>query len=109
MHPTQLYAALDGLILLALLSGYYPIRRRDGEVMALLMVTYPVTRFLIEELRSDEGVFVAGMTISQFISVLLLMAGLAFWSYLGRLPATRLADEADEPAPAEAVAAPAGS
>jgi phosphatidylglycerol---prolipoprotein diacylglyceryl transferase len=108
VHPTQLYSALDGLILLALLSAYYPIRRRDGEVMALLMVTYPVSRFLIEELRSDEGVFVAGMTISQFISVLLLMAGLAFWSQLGRFPATRLADEADERAPAEAVAAPAG-
>ena len=33
------------------------------------MVTYPVTRFLIEYLRNDEGVFFAGMTISQNISV----------------------------------------
>ena len=35
------------------------------------MVTYPITRFLIEYLRNDEGVFFAGITISQNISILL--------------------------------------
>ena len=54
VHPTQLYSALDGLVLLILLSAYYPLRRRDGEVMGLLMVAYPITRFLIEYLRNDE-------------------------------------------------------
>src|SRR5262249_16321097 len=44
VHPTQIYSSIDGLILFALLWAYYPLRRRDGEVMALLMVTYPVTR-----------------------------------------------------------------
>ena len=89
VHPTQLYSAIDGLILLLLLSAYYPLRRRDGEVMALLMVTYPVTRFLIEYLRNDEGVLLAGLTISQNISVLLLVAGLAFWFVLSRSPTRR--------------------
>ena len=41
------------------------------------MVTYPITRFLIEYLRNDEGVFFAGMTISQNISVVLVVCGLA--------------------------------
>jgi phosphatidylglycerol:prolipoprotein diacylglycerol transferase len=86
VHPTQLYSAIDGIVLLFLLSAYYPLRRRDGEVMALLMVTYPVTRFLIEYLRNDEGVFFAGLTISQNISVLLLLSGLAFWYALARTP-----------------------
>jgi phosphatidylglycerol:prolipoprotein diacylglycerol transferase len=108
VHPTQLYSCLDGLVLLGLLSAYYPLRRRDGEVMALLMVTYPVTRFLIEELRSDEGAVFAGLTISQVISVLLMLCGLAFWIYLSRLPATRYVDDADEPSPARAIPAPAG-
>jgi phosphatidylglycerol:prolipoprotein diacylglycerol transferase len=101
VHPTQLYAAIDGLVLLLLLSAYYPLRRRDGEVMALLMVTYPITRFLVEFLRSDEGVFFAGLTVSQNISVLLLLCGLAFWRYLSRQPARRIADEL-EPVLAEA-------
>jgi phosphatidylglycerol:prolipoprotein diacylglycerol transferase len=93
VHPTQLYAALDGLILLILLSVYYPLRRRDGEVIALLMLTYPVTRFLIERLRNDESSFFAGMTLAQLISLALFVAALFFCSYLAGRPATRLADE----------------
>jgi phosphatidylglycerol:prolipoprotein diacylglycerol transferase len=86
LHPTQLYSTIDGLILLTLLTAYFPIRRRDGQVMGLLMLTYPVTRFLIEHLRNDEGVFFAGMTISQLISVGLLGFGLVYWAALSRLP-----------------------
>jgi phosphatidylglycerol---prolipoprotein diacylglyceryl transferase len=92
LHPTQLYSALDGLILLALLSAYYPLRRRDGEVIGLLMLTYPVTRFLIERLRDDETALASGLTISQAISVFLFGLALAFWSALQQRPAVRLAD-----------------
>ncbi len=92
VHPTQLYAILDGLILLALLTAYFPRRRRDGEVMAVLMVCYPITRFLIEGLRDDEGAFLAGMTISQAISAGLLPCGLATWWILSRRPVGRYAD-----------------
>jgi phosphatidylglycerol---prolipoprotein diacylglyceryl transferase len=97
VHPTQLYSSIDALILLFLLSAYYPLRRRDGEVMALLMVTYPFSRFLIEYLRNDEGAYFAGLTISQNISILLLFWGLMFWNYLRRLPPGRYADQAHEP------------
>jgi phosphatidylglycerol:prolipoprotein diacylglycerol transferase len=86
VHPTQIYAAFDGLVLLLLLSAYYPLRRRDGEVMGLLMLTYPVTRILIEYLRNDEGIFFAGMTISQNISLALLLGGVIYWIWLSRLP-----------------------
>jgi phosphatidylglycerol:prolipoprotein diacylglycerol transferase len=88
VHPTQLYSTIDGLVLLLLLSAYYPVRRRDGGVMALLMVAYPVSRFLIEYLRNDERVFLFGLTISQNISVLLFAAGLAFWYGLARRGST---------------------
>ncbi len=98
VHPTQLYSAIDGLILLALLSAFYPLRRRDGEVMGLLMVAYPITRCLIEWLRNDEGAFVAGLTISQAISVLLLAVGALYWAWLARLPRVRHADGAADPA-----------
>ncbi|SIN85114.1 phosphatidylglycerol:prolipoprotein diacylglycerol transferase [Singulisphaera sp. GP187] len=98
VHPTQLYSSLDGLILLLLLSAYYPLRRRDGEVMALLMVTYPISRFLIEHLRNDEGAVFAGLTISQNISIVLFVCGLIYWSFLRRLPPGRYADQQVEPA-----------
>jgi phosphatidylglycerol:prolipoprotein diacylglycerol transferase len=86
VHPTQIYSALDGLVLLLLLSAFYPFRRRDGEVMGLLMVTYPISRFLIEFLRDDEGAFFARLTISQNISVALLLTGVVFWGWLLRQP-----------------------
>ena len=94
LHPTQLYAALDGLVLFVLLSAFSPLRRRDGEVFTLLMITYPVTRFLIEFLRDDEPAIGPGLTISQAISVGLLLAGIATWAYLSRQPAERFADSA---------------
>lgn len=89
VHPTQLYSALDALILLGLLSAYYPLRRRDGEVMGVLMIAYPVTRFLIEYLRNDEGAFFAGLTISQTISFVLLAGAAIYWTWLSMCPRTR--------------------
>ena len=103
VHPTQLYSAIDGFILCVLLLAYFPIRRRDGDVMILLMMTYPLSRILIEFLRSDERVFLAGMTISQNISVVLFLAGCGFWFSQSRRP-PRLYSETHAPTP-EALAA----
>lgn len=103
VHPTQVYAAFDGLLMLALLTAFFPRRRRDGEVMALLMVTYPITRFVIEGLRDDEGAFCAGLTMSQGISVILFVSGVISWLYLWRLPLGRYADTAP-PLPVAATA-----
>jgi phosphatidylglycerol:prolipoprotein diacylglycerol transferase len=105
VHPTQLYSTVDGLILTLLLLAYYPIRKRDGEVMALLMVTYPLTRMLIEYLRNDERVFFAGMTVSQNVSLAFLVAGLVFWYRLSRWPAERYAETADAGGPLATAAA----
>jgi phosphatidylglycerol:prolipoprotein diacylglycerol transferase len=94
VHPTQIYSVIGGLLLLGLLSAYYPHRRRDGEVMALLMVTYPVARFVFESYRGDEPVYLAGLTMSQGISVIVFLGGLALWYRLARLPRLRHADGA---------------
>ena len=90
VHPTQLYAAFNACLLLILLSSYFPIRRRDGEVIGLLLLTYPVSRFLLERLRDDETALLSGLTVSQSISVFLFGLALAFWSWLERSPAVRV-------------------
>jgi phosphatidylglycerol:prolipoprotein diacylglycerol transferase len=83
VHPTQLYGVLDGLTLCLLLLAYAPFRRRDGELLALMMTLYPVTRFLQEMIRTDEApVFGTGMTISQNVSLLMLIAAIGVWCYL---------------------------
>jgi len=84
VHPTQLYASLAGFLVLGLLLAYFPRRRRHGEVMALLMILYSLTRWPIEALRADERAVFAGMTLSQNISVALVILGLAIWFGLRR-------------------------
>ena len=110
LHPTQLYSAFDAFVLLVVLMAYYPLRRRDGEVMGVLMILYPITRFLIEYLRNDEGIFLLGMTISQTISVGLLAGTAAYWYWLSTLPKLRYADlPVEPPSPAPAPLASAAS
>ena len=49
------------------------------QTMAVALVVYPVTRFLLEILRGDEtGQFGTGLTISQCFSLLLLTVGIGF-------------------------------
>ncbi len=87
VHPTQLYSSLDGLVLCLFLYAWYPYRRRDGEVTAWMITLYPISRFLMESIRTDERKDILGMTISQNISLLLLLLGMTLWAYIRRQPA----------------------
>jgi phosphatidylglycerol:prolipoprotein diacylglycerol transferase len=86
VHPTQLYGSSAGFVLLVLLLAHFSRRRRPGEVMALLMIVYPLTRWPLESLRGDEPAILAGMTLSQNISVALFACGLAVWLALRGRP-----------------------
>ncbi len=87
VHPTQLYSAIDAGLLGWFLWVYFPFRRRDGELIALLLTIHPITRFLLEVIRTDEpAVFGTGMSISQNISLGLLACGVGLWWYLSRQP-----------------------
>jgi phosphatidylglycerol:prolipoprotein diacylglycerol transferase len=83
IHPTQLYAAIDAGLLALVLWFFYPFRRRDGEVFALLITIHPISRFLIEMIRSDEpGQFGTLLTISQWLSLAILAAAIVLWIYI---------------------------
>ena len=86
-HPAQLYSAVDAGLLAWLLWAYYPYRRREGEVLALMLTIHPIARFLLEIVRVDESaVFGTGLSISQNISILLFALGMALWFWLSRQP-----------------------
>jgi phosphatidylglycerol:prolipoprotein diacylglycerol transferase len=90
LHPTQLYESISMGLLFLLLLAYMPYRRHDGEVMVLFMLGYALHRFLNECLRDDTKPVALGMTLSQNISVVVLVGGvvLALWIWLrGRQPA----------------------
>lgn len=85
VHPTQLYESITAALLAWVLWAFYPFRRRDGAVTALMITLYPIARFLLEAIRIDEpAVFGTGLSISQNISVLLLAVAAGLWLYIRR-------------------------
>jgi len=96
VHPTQLYSSIHAGLLAWFLWSWYPHRRRDGELFALLITIYPVARFLLEIIRIDESaVFGTGLSISQNISLIMLAGAVGLWIHLLRKPAGKrvLSDE----------------
>ena len=45
VHPTQIYSSVHAALLSWVLWSFYPFRRRDGEVTALMLTIYPISRF----------------------------------------------------------------
>jgi prolipoprotein diacylglyceryltransferase len=76
LHPTQLYESISMTLLFLLLTAYYPFRRLDGQILGLFLTLYAVHRYFNELLRNDTAAVAFGMTLSQNISVLVLIAGL---------------------------------
>ncbi len=93
VHPTQLYSALNAVVLCLFLLAFDRFRRRDGQVLALLLILYPTTRFLLEIIRDDESALVriagTGFTTAQVVSVPLVAAGLMLLAYTMLRPTRR--------------------
>ncbi|HEX6240518.1 MAG TPA: prolipoprotein diacylglyceryl transferase [Polyangiales bacterium] len=83
VHPTQLYEALGCLLLSVGLSRWSPRRQRfDGQTTLLFLIGYALLRFGIEYLRADDRGGFAGLSTSQWISVLALLACVPAWRLL---------------------------
>ena len=82
VHPTQLYSSLNAFILCLFLWFYWHMRRNDGEVMGLMLILYPISRFVLELIRNDEsGQFGTELTISQWVSLLTILFGIGLFAY----------------------------
>ncbi len=81
VHPSQIYASINALLLTILIWFLQPLTKQDGVVFCAAILLYAVTRCLLEWVRSDEaGQFGTGLTIAQLVAVasaLLAIIGLA--------------------------------
>lgn len=85
VYPAQILSSLNAFLIFLFLWSYYPFRQRDGVVAALLVSIYPVTRIMLEMIRTDEPGMLPidfRFTISQAISVLLLISVIGLWGYV---------------------------
>ncbi len=77
VHPTQIYEVVSATLLLFFLVSYFPYRHADGELMVIFMFAYGVHRFINEMLRSDNEIVAFNMTLSQNISILVILGAAA--------------------------------
>jgi len=87
-HPTQLYAVITGLLLTWVLSVGYFYRKRHGVLLPWFLILYSIARFFEELLRQDNPLDFGfgGLTISQFLGLILAVIGAACLWYIYRLP-----------------------
>ena len=87
VHPTQLYEAAVGVILLGAVQWR---RRFSGQSLVMFTMGYALLRFLIETVRADgERGQVGLLSTSQFIAVLTFVSAGGLLVYLWRRPAAR--------------------
>ncbi|MEZ6053971.1 MAG: prolipoprotein diacylglyceryl transferase [Planctomycetaceae bacterium] len=91
LHPTQIYSSINAFLLAWVVTAFYSRRRHDGETFALGCILYAITRFTIEALRNDElGQFGTSLTISQWVSIGILITGLGVLAFVNRRPVDSL-------------------
>jgi len=99
VSPTQPLASLNAIVIFLFLLACEPFCRRDGQLFALLLTIYPITRFLLEIIRTDENaVFGTGLSISQNASLLFLVLIAALWVYIFRQPRAMASPSSSGPA-----------
>jgi phosphatidylglycerol:prolipoprotein diacylglycerol transferase len=84
-HPSQLYElALEGLALFALLWWFSSKPRPRAQVSALFLIGYGAFRFVVEFAREPDaflGTLALGMTMGQWLSLPMALAGLALFAW----------------------------
>ena len=88
VKPAQALGIVNALLLAALLAGFYRLRTREGQVFALLLVLYPITRFMLEGIRADNphNLLSGVLTHNQYTSLAMMTAGVVLMIVLQKFP-----------------------
>jgi phosphatidylglycerol:prolipoprotein diacylglycerol transferase len=80
VHPTQLYESAAAFVMFAILMRVNSRPHRPGQAWGLFLILLGIERFLVEFVRAKDDRFLGPFTVAQLISVLLVIAGIVFWS-----------------------------
>lgn len=89
VKPAQMLGIVNALLLAGILTVFYRMRTREGQVFALLLVLYPITRFILEAIRDDNphNLSAGLLTHNQKTSLAMALGGVLVMVLLRRLPA----------------------
>jgi len=82
LHPTQIYEFLAESCIFIVLITLFRRKSFDGQIAALYMFLYGIARYFLEFVRADPergSMFGGVMTVTQFISILLVIGGAIMW------------------------------
>ncbi|KPK42385.1 MAG: hypothetical protein AMJ78_02725 [Omnitrophica WOR_2 bacterium SM23_29] len=79
VHPTQLYESAAMFLIFLILKGRMP---GDGKTIFLYLISYSIFRFFNEFLRGDVPQVLVGLTVSQIISIVVLLTTIIVWKNL---------------------------
>ncbi len=79
VHPTQLYETLIMLVGFMLLWQWRKRAWGTGALLGVYLMMAGVERFFVEIFRAKDDRFLAGFTVAQLTSVLLVLAGTALF------------------------------
>jgi phosphatidylglycerol:prolipoprotein diacylglycerol transferase len=100
IHPSQMYAVANALILFLILGFIYRRRLWAGMVGGAWLILYAGQRFLEEMARGDPVAVQAGLRTSQMIAIAMVLIGIPWLIVTWRIH--RKHQERDEPTPAGA-------
>ncbi len=79
--PTEIYSSITLLLIFIILRIWQEKRHFSGEVSLAYGVLYSLKRFCIEFLRGDNPKVLCGLTMSQVISLVILVVSLILFIY----------------------------
>lgn len=82
--PTQLISAAGMMIIACILFIYARKPVKQGRVGCLYLILYSLGRFFVEFLRNDYRGEIGILSTSQFISVFILIVGIAGFIFMGK-------------------------
>ncbi|MBW1799453.1 MAG: prolipoprotein diacylglyceryl transferase [Deltaproteobacteria bacterium] len=79
LHPTQIYAALSGVIVFIVLMLLHAGKQFKGQILIWFLILHSISRIILERFRGDDRGFIPGteMTTTQLIATLILIASVA--------------------------------
>lgn len=108
VHPTQLYEIAGTLVIFALLTwAIGPRFKREGPLMFAYALLAGLARFLVEFIRTNEPVAL-GLTQQQWISVAMIVVGIAGMLWFGTRGRLRPAEPGKKRARAAVASSGAG-
>ena len=82
VHPTQIYSSLAGAVCCIILFLFWRRSKKNSKILAkpgctfsLMFILYGIIRFFMELLRDDNPFEFDGLTISQNISIVMIILG----------------------------------